>query len=300
MRALIFFTTLLFSTTVAWAQGHSYSAITQLLQSRVSLQNLESRAQSFSQEFVGRPYLENGPLGEGPGGRFDQDPLYRFDGFDCTTYIETVMALTRSFTAEQFELTLQQIRYQNGRIQYQDRNHFVELDWNPNNERAGFIRDITQELALPETTQDVTQVFSKRGWYRAKKQSDLRVEGLSPLEQQIRWKEWTQLGDAFLDQPSTLKILPGSTILQVKNLPTVGVLNVVRQIAGTKMVTHQALLLIDTTHATHDPDIRATKIRVRHASSKFKRVVDQSLEEFVQGQSKSSGYLGLNVLRVLP
>src|ERR1035437_2644460 len=44
-----------------------------------------------SAALLGKPY-QLGPLGEGKFGAEDPDPLYRLDAFDCTTFIETVMA----------------------------------------------------------------------------------------------------------------------------------------------------------------------------------------------------------------
>ena len=44
----------------------------------------------LSDPFVGAPYVVS-PLGEGAGE--DTDPRIRFDAFDCTTFVETTMAL---------------------------------------------------------------------------------------------------------------------------------------------------------------------------------------------------------------
>ena len=52
--------------------------------------------------FINTPY-KLGPLGEGPEGLFDQDPLYSFDVFDCTTFVETVMALHYSKNMDEFK-----------------------------------------------------------------------------------------------------------------------------------------------------------------------------------------------------
>ena len=41
------------------------------------------------QSFLGAPYM-NSPLGEDVAP--DSDPLIRFDAFDCTTFVETVLA----------------------------------------------------------------------------------------------------------------------------------------------------------------------------------------------------------------
>ena len=74
-------------------------------------------------DFLGTRYI-NSPLGEGCAP--DSDPLIRFDAFDCTTFVETVIA---NGDIE----TLNQIRYKDGQIGFLNRNHFIESDWLVNN-----------------------------------------------------------------------------------------------------------------------------------------------------------------------
>lgn len=70
-------------------------------------------------EYVGTKYI-NDPLGEGFG--YDADPLIRFDAFDCTTFVETVLA-------DGNEKKLNKIRYMDGKVDFLHRNHFIESDW---------------------------------------------------------------------------------------------------------------------------------------------------------------------------
>ena len=77
----------------------------------------------FSRTYVGTRYL-NDPLGEEK--LPDKDPLIRFDAFDCTTFVETVLA-----GGDVNKLT--DIRYKNGEVDFLNRNHFIETDWLQNN-----------------------------------------------------------------------------------------------------------------------------------------------------------------------
>ena len=77
--------------------------------------------------------------------------------FDCTTYLETVLALTLAaqdaadkvnpvLTEQAFRSYLTKLRYRNGRIDgYASRLHYFS-DWLRENERKGLITDITHEL----------------------------------------------------------------------------------------------------------------------------------------------------------
>src|SRR6185437_14935756 len=91
----------------------------------------------LSLALIGRPYLL-GPLGEGT----DADhPLYRTDVFDCTTFLETIMAnayCNRDRRRFCLESQMREIRYSRGRIAFAERNHIPELDWLPNNVAKGY------------------------------------------------------------------------------------------------------------------------------------------------------------------
>ena len=62
---------------------------------------------------------------------------------------EQSMALARSSSLHQALVWLRWIRYLNGRMEYGFRKHFVMAQWLPDNQRLGFLRDITEEIAGP-------------------------------------------------------------------------------------------------------------------------------------------------------
>ena len=85
---------------------------------------ITKRLEYFSKSFIGRPYLAS-PLGEGRG--IDADPLLRYDAFDCTTYVETVIASALAETDADIVNLLNRIRYTNGRIDFASRRHLPEF-----------------------------------------------------------------------------------------------------------------------------------------------------------------------------
>src|SRR6185503_18942525 len=84
-----------------------------------------------------------------------------------TTFVETVMALSLESDLSAAEATLQRIRYKDGQVDYVHRNHFTELDWIPHNVWAGYLRDITADVAGVDAV-DVSKEISKREWYLQK------------------------------------------------------------------------------------------------------------------------------------
>ena len=101
---------------------HEYDArITAIYQnlSAKSSANIADRIVLISQCFLGQPYL-GGALGEGSGGRFDQNPIYRTDGFDCLTLVNTVLALALSQSLSEFQNKMFQLNYYDAEHKYQN------------------------------------------------------------------------------------------------------------------------------------------------------------------------------------
>jgi len=81
----------------------------------------------------------------------EEPPLVNLREFDCVTFIENVLGLTlllrshkRSF--KDYQRILQKIRYRDGRRKdYASRLHYFS-DWIYNNQKKGFLRDITSEI----------------------------------------------------------------------------------------------------------------------------------------------------------
>lgn len=135
--------------------------------------NLLTRIKTDSEYFLGRPYLL-GPTGEGPKALFDQNPMYRTDQFDCLTYVETVLALVKSNNVNEFSHNLKKIRYHSTEYSFLYRNHFTELDWNPQNQRNGYIKDVTQAL-FPQDYKFAVIMNNKPEWFKRLPASSLKL-----------------------------------------------------------------------------------------------------------------------------
>ncbi|GHU00260.1 hypothetical protein FACS1894186_0400 [Alphaproteobacteria bacterium] len=94
-------------------------------------------------DYLGAPYLA-APLGDGDSDPYAPGPLWRNDAFDCTTYVETVLAERRAGEALE---NMRKIRYGDAKPDFFARNHFTETQWIPSAMRQGFIAP----LDLPDT-----------------------------------------------------------------------------------------------------------------------------------------------------
>ncbi|HBA60600.1 MAG TPA: hypothetical protein DCZ92_07240 [Elusimicrobia bacterium] len=249
-----------------------------------------ARLFAASGRFLGIPYVL-GPLGEGASGEFDRSPLVSYSGLDCTTFVEQTMAFALGADEPSALDTLRRIRYRNGVIAYESRNHFPETDWLPNNIAAGFLKDITSDVAGRQVSY-VTKVISKRAWYAAKTGADLKgFDSETPQERGARLERLRALGTNIPDQEVKIKYiaLPWLKAL-LANIPSGTVVSLVREARADKptVITHQFFIF----------DGPKGKI-VRHASQGAK-VLDIPADAYIAVLSSITTWkvLGFNLAAV--
>ena len=211
------------------------------------------------------PYIAD-PLGEADLGDISSRPLYRFDGFDCTTLVETVMALAISGDATEFREVINQIRYQSGTVSYFHRNHFPTMDWIPNNVRAGFVQDIT--ATVTRSHESLTYI-EKDNWYAKKGLRDLSERP------QKSWARVNYVAKQDLLNEDVLREIPSGAIFNVVR-PAWDL----REAAGTFLdVSHQGFVVQENgqTYIVH-----ASNGRGRDGQDDFLRVKKDLLREYVE------------------
>ncbi|MGZ6252299.1 MAG: N-acetylmuramoyl-L-alanine amidase-like domain-containing protein [Candidatus Binataceae bacterium] len=120
-------------------RGLSRRRVEQLLSETRNDRGAGVRVDVFSRRFLGHPYRANPLIGSAETGELFTASL---DGFDCVTYIETILALARACDVDGFVEWLRRIRYDRGRIQWERRNHYMTL-WIRNNVREGIIKPVS-------------------------------------------------------------------------------------------------------------------------------------------------------------
>jgi hypothetical protein len=247
MKLLIF---ALMLTSFAFADYREEAAT--ILDRGVSVTGVADRLDNFSQMFLGKPYGFGGPLGEGPEGRYDQDPLYRFDTFDCTTFVETNIALALSRDANEFEKNILEVRYAEGRVDYLTRNHFTDLWWIPNNIKNGMLTDITHKIGGKHVLIASAEI-NLPGWLQKIHPEEIVVPNASAEERNALLDELHSLSRNYSPETATVPYVEINWILKnpswVKNIPHGAIVNYVRpnwdltqEIGTHQNISHQALL----------------------------------------------------------
>jgi hypothetical protein len=238
---------------------------------------LNDRLVAASELFAGRVYVLD-PLGEGAG-TFDPDPIYRFDAFDCQTFVETVLALQKAKDFSDFLLRFVSMRYDGGQTLYERRSHLIEAQWMPRNIASGVFTDITSEIGAGDEKSALFEV-SEKGLAKGYQPFFERLRDLWPVGRYSI--SYLPLDWAL----ANLEKIPINTIIQVVRLPKAGV---------PHTVTHQGIYLE-----------KDGKRFLRNASSspRFQKVVDRSLKgylEFNQKYFSKAGrwpVIGINILQI--
>lgn len=276
-------------------------ALQELVKAAQAQDSLPAALDVVSQRLLGVPY-KLGVSGEGRLDSYDQDPLWRLDALDCTTYLETVMAISVSGNHGDFLRNLFAIRYENGRVSYVARNHFPEVDWIANNERAGYVRDLTREL-FPELVRSTSLVISKARWYLGKTANDIEPKRRPLAIRERLAAELRAQAGRYKDQAVTLDYLPMHAFF-VKNphnrelepnhevlrrIPHASIFNIVREgwaPGGHSLgISHQGFIVQ-----------KADGTYMRHASIN-KQVMEDRIDLYFKRFLNSSTIRGINLLQ---
>jgi hypothetical protein len=115
--------------------------------------------------FIGTPYVAHTLEVSGP-----EHLVVNLQGLDCTTFVESVLAISRCIklqrmTYDAFTRQLQLIRYRSGNIDgYPSRLHYF-TDWIGDNSRKGIVRDITRVLGGIPFTKTIDFMSTHRTSY---------------------------------------------------------------------------------------------------------------------------------------
>ena len=119
--------------------------ITNLLAAGTEFSSPQQRIAYVAKQFIGTPYV---------GGTLDCQPemlTVNLDEVDCTTFVETVMALAytigeRRLSWHDFLFNLERLRYRNGEMSdYGSRLHYIS-DWVVDNVHRGNFAEVTNQL----------------------------------------------------------------------------------------------------------------------------------------------------------
>jgi hypothetical protein len=193
---------------------------------------------------------------------------------DCTTFVENGIALAYTVkdphpSFDTFCLYLQQLRYRDETIRdYTDRLHYFS-DWISENERKGFVADVTQRIGGEPYHINLSFMSTHPDSYRQLKSHSEWVENIRKKEREISARE-------------TYAMIPAKQIAGCeKGMKNGDIVSFVTNIKGLD-VSHVGFIYV-----------KGNEVRFIHASSSAKKVVESSssLTDYVNGVKTTVGVM---------
>lgn len=259
-----------------WANKQDSVRVEQWLKEASFLPMDSCRTLHFAKQMLGVPYVA-GTLDNNE----EETLVVCLDKVDCTTFVETVLALTiadkreeRSFEA--FKKALVEVRYRNGVLNgYASRLHYFS-DWIRNNEEMGFLKECTSETSCAENQSLWLDFMSTHsGSYLPMKKDTSLLPKIILCE-----KEWQDVQVSYIPKDK-LNLTPEE--LKIKNGD---VLTITTNIKGLDVV-HVGFAFW-----------KGEKLHLLHASSVAKKVIEdpQSLYEYSKNKKAHTGVRAIRVI----
>jgi hypothetical protein len=199
------------------------------------------RIEFLSRHLLGTPYREATLIGDAETPEVFVVDLHEVDCFTFLDYIEA-MRISGSFT--EFRDNLRRIRYRNGTISYQTRNHFF-TDW------CEFNKDLVEDVAgqvSPFWTRKVQKILNR------KEDGTLLVKGITPAARTLCY-----IPADTIDSETTNRLSTGDYVGIYTDAPGLD-------------VTHVGIFVR-----------KDDGIYLRHASSlkEFRKVIDQDFRHYI-------------------
>lgn len=189
-RVLSILLGVLISTPFCFSSQSDSLFIDSLLQKSVQMhfQNDTERLMFFAKSLIGIPY-KGGTLDVAP----DETLIVRTDSLDCTTFVETVLALyvsSEKVTPEykDYSDALTNIRYRSGIISgYSSRLHYFS-DWVSDNVQKGIVCEVTENNEHEQRCLSLNYMTEHSDLYRKLKDNDSLVSEMRSNEK--KWKNY--------------------------------------------------------------------------------------------------------------
>ena len=228
MKRIFLLVILLCGIATIYANEQDSIKVEKWLKEATALSKDSCRTLHFAKQMLGVPYVA-GTL----DGNEKEQLVVRTDALDCTTFVETVLALciadrrdARSFAG--FKKALTDVRYRDGVLDgYASRLHYFS-DWIRNNELMGFVKECTSETSCSQTKELWLDFMTTHieSYVPMKKDSSL-VFRMDAIE-----KAWQGVEVSFIPKnklhlsPDDLKIENGDILTITTNIKGLDVVHV--------------------------------------------------------------------------
>ena len=276
MKRIFLLVILLCGIATIYANNQDSIKVEKWLKEATALSKDSCRTLHFAKQMLGVPYVA-GTL----DGNEEERLVVRTDALDCTTFVETVLALCiadergeRSFAG--FKKALADVRYRDGVLDgYASRLHYFS-DWIRNNELMGFVKECTSETSCSQPKELWLDFMTTHvdSYLPMKKDSSL-ISRMDAIE-----KAWQGVEISFIPK-NKLHLSPDD--LKIENGD---ILTITTNIKGLDVV-HVGFAFW-----------KSGQLHLLHASSVAKKVIEDPLSLYDYSWNKKT-HTGVRVIRLV-
>ncbi len=243
----------------------------------------------ISKNFIGKDYFT-----DKENSIFVEPPIFDVNNFNCITFIEIVLAFHISNNFNELSENLKKIKYKNGDMNFLNRNHFITVDWIPNNYLL--VKNITKNIT--NNYKSKTVKINKKSWiiknykeYYDFLKSNNQLQKLNDFKVISQKIEYIPL-DIIVNNEEFIKNLPDESIIFiVKNLEHI------KNKIGTDLdVTHTGFLFKEKNKLyKYFNNLSEYKLIFRHASSAKNKIVNVDFKKYIKNSKKLQGIIVLTL-----
>ncbi len=217
--------------------------------------------------FLNTPYVEKTLEIEG-----DEKLVINLMGLDCTTYLESIITLSRlakldRLTFVDYEKNLEFLRYRNGKIDgYSSRLHYFS-DWIYNNQQKGILTDITAHIGGVDYENNPTFMSQNPKFY-PQLANEKFIDQIKKAESEIKSRTYHYIPKENIESHEA----------QIKS----GDLIAITIFMDNLDISHVGVAIE-----------QSGRIHLLHASSTIKKVVisEKPLSDYLMGNKSQSGIM---------
>jgi len=158
---------------------------------------------------------------------------------------------------------LNHIRYKNGDVNFVSRNHFASIDWLENNKNI--VENVSYKYGKTAVR---TAVIDKQNWFKRMHNIDVKMPKQTA---KIEYIPYSRLNEIQTDKTLIVMFIVDNP-------------KIVDKIGTDLIVAHVGFLLPNG--------------KLRHASSRYERVVDVDFNEYATERAKNKNNLGITLLEI--
>jgi len=223
----------------------------------------------IGKSFLGLDYIAHSIE---PAGK--EEVVVNLSGFDCYTFLETVLALSRNIksgktTFEDYLSEIENIRYRRGKLtNYTSRLHYFS-DWIYDCDRRKIVENVTQKIGGEKYTKAINFMSSNPNYYKQLKSNPEFIEEMKLIEDVISNREYY-----YIPQNKIAKL--------EKGIQSGDIIGITTDIEG-----------LDIAHTGIAIRMKDGRIYLMHSPSEGKKsqITEKPLADYIKGNKRQTGIM---------